>query len=176
MDTLEGVPIFFLDDLGTVAQVIGAAHRISQEVIKAFVQRQKPLPETRDERVIQFEDLNLNYIERRDPIEVRELAQAESVLSFSEIVKPYTRTEAEAEANRCISCGACNACDNCYRYCPDMAVIKEDGSYHVNLDYCKGCLVCVQECPRHAIEITQSPAQEGSSLWIEKVQNFKIIG
>ena len=176
MDTFENVPIFFLDDLGTVAQVIGAAHRISQEVMKAFDRRQKPLPETRDERVIQFEDLNLNYIERRDPIEVRELAQAKSILSFSEIVEPYTETEAEAEANRCISCGACNACDNCYRYCPDMAVIKEDGSYRVNLDYCKGCLVCVQECPRHVIEITQSPSLEGSSLWLEKVQNFKIIG
>ena len=57
-----------------------------------------------------------------------------------------------------------------------MAVIKQDGKYEVNLDYCKGCLVCFQECPRHAIEVTESPSQGGKSFWKDRVQNFKIIG
>lgn len=59
------------------------------------------------------------------------------------------------EARRCISCGSCLACDNCFGVCPDNAVIKLDppGSYAYDYDDCKGCGICVQECPCGAIEM-----------------------
>ena len=68
-----------------------------------------------------------------------------------------TRDTALFEARRCLSCGTCFACDNCYGVCPDNAVIKLDpaGSYAyaVDLDFCKGCGLCAQECPCGAIEM-----------------------
>ncbi len=65
-----------------------------------------------------------------------------------------TDTDAAArEANRCFSCGVCNSCDNCYNFCPDMAVIKTESGYHVSLDYCKGCGICAEECPRGSLKM-----------------------
>ena len=171
-----GPPLFFLDDLGTVAEVIGAGHRMAQAVIEVFERKRKPIPKEAGEEIIRFEDLNLNYFEKRSPVPFGELPPEESVTGFREIIQPYTLEEATSEAGRCLSCGECNGCDNCYRYCPDMAVIKQDGKYEVNLDYCKGCLVCFEECPRHAIEVVESPYQGGKSFWKDRVQNFKIIG
>jgi len=53
-----------------------------------------------------------------------------------------------------MSCGNCFGCDNCYGVCPDNAIIKHaDGTYQVDLDYCKGCGLCATECPCGAIEM-----------------------
>jgi MinD superfamily P-loop ATPase len=45
----------------------------------------------------------------------------------------------------------------CYGVCPDNAVIKLEptGSYQYeyDLDYCKGCGICAEECPCGAIEM-----------------------
>lgn len=53
-----------------------------------------------------------------------------------------------AESERCFSCGQCIACDNCVSVCPDLAVRPLGGThYEVLADYCKGCGLCVRECP-----------------------------
>jgi 2-oxoacid:acceptor oxidoreductase delta subunit (pyruvate/2-ketoisovalerate family) len=69
--------------------------------------------------------------------------------SFDEVVQDLDEGTALYEARRCLSCGGCIACDNCYAFCPDNAVIKlgPEGEYEVDLDYCKGCGLCVEECP-----------------------------
>ena len=63
--------------------------------------------------------------------------------------------EADAlfEARRCLSCGNCFECDNCFAMCPDNAVIKlgEGDRYRIDYDFCKGCGICVAECPCGAI-------------------------
>lgn len=55
--------------------------------------------------------------------------------------------QALAESERCFSCGICINCDNCVVYCPDMAVKRIGDGYQVLTDYCKGCGLCVKECP-----------------------------
>jgi len=79
--------------------------------------------------------------------------------TFDEVVSGLTAENALFEARRCMSCGSCFACDNCFGVCPDNAVIKLDpgGSYRyeIDLDYCKGCGLCAQECPCGAIEMVQ---------------------
>ena len=55
--------------------------------------------------------------------------------------------QALAESERCFSCGTCINCDNCVVYCPDMAVKRDGDGYLVLTDYCKGCGLCVKECP-----------------------------
>jgi NADPH-dependent glutamate synthase beta subunit-like oxidoreductase len=73
--------------------------------------------------------------------------------TFDEVVKGLDETNALFEARRCLSCGNCFECDNCYGVCPDNAVIKlgPGKRYEFNLDYCKGCGICVSECPCGAI-------------------------
>jgi NADPH-dependent glutamate synthase beta subunit-like oxidoreductase len=84
-----------------------------------------------------------------------ELARRQS--TFDEVVGGLDRETALFEARRCLSCGSCFACDNCFGVCPDNAVIKvEPGgsyAYTIDLDYCKGCGLCAQECPCGAIEM-----------------------
>jgi len=52
-----------------------------------------------------------------------------------------------AEAARCFSCGTCTSCDNCFQFCPDLAITHDETGYGVLADYCKGCGLCVRECP-----------------------------
>jgi Pyruvate/2-oxoacid:ferredoxin oxidoreductase delta subunit len=58
-----------------------------------------------------------------------------------------------------MSCGNCFGCDNCYGVCPDNAVLNVDDAdgYAFDLNYCKGCGICVEECPCGAIEIIPEP-------------------
>jgi NADPH-dependent glutamate synthase beta subunit-like oxidoreductase len=75
--------------------------------------------------------------------------------TFNEVVSGLDESSAQFEARRCLSCGNCFECDNCYGVCPDNAVIKlgPGKRFEFNLDYCKGCGICVAECPCGAIKM-----------------------
>lgn len=70
--------------------------------------------------------------------------------------RTLTAAEAIVEARRCLACGGCLECDNCWKYCPDQAVIKplERGQpYRFRLEFCQGCSKCAEECPTGYIEM-----------------------
>ncbi|OOZ35798.1 2-oxoacid:acceptor oxidoreductase family protein [Solemya velesiana gill symbiont] len=48
----------------------------------------------------------------------------------------------------------CNRCWwVCSTFCPDSAIdVDEEGYPHIDYNHCKGCLICVAQCPPHAIE------------------------
>ncbi len=47
----------------------------------------------------------------------------------------------------------CISCMNCYYYCPDNAIIMDDQmKAEVDVDFCKGCGICVKHCPKDAFE------------------------
>ena len=73
--------------------------------------------------------------------------------TFDEVVQGLDESNALFEARRCLSCGNCFECDNCYGVCPDNAVVKlgPGNRFKFNYDYCKGCGICVSECPCGAI-------------------------
>ena len=75
--------------------------------------------------------------------------------NFEEVQGGLDETNALFEARRCLSCGNCFECDNCYGVCPDNAVIKlgPGKRFQFNYDYCKGCGICVSECPCGAIKM-----------------------
>ena len=75
--------------------------------------------------------------------------------TFEEVVSGLDEKNALFEARRCLSCGNCFECDNCYGVCPDNAVIKlgPGKRFEFNYDYCKGCGICVSECPCGAIKM-----------------------
>ncbi len=74
---------------------------------------------------------------------------------FEEVQGGLDESNALFEARRCLSCGNCFECDNCYGVCPDNAVIKlgPGKRFKFNYDYCKGCGICVSECPCGAIKM-----------------------
>ncbi|RJX27068.1 MAG: FAD-dependent oxidoreductase [Dethiobacter sp.] len=70
-------------------------------------------------------------------------------------------SSAQEEAGRCFSCGICNKCGVCWVFCPDLAVAGSREDFEILLDYCKGCGICVKECPAGALhmeEVTSSGA------------------
>ena len=65
-----------------------------------------------------------------------------------------------------IDYAACNRCWwVCSTYCPDSAIVVDsEGRPEIDYDHCKGCLVCVAQCPAHAIAAVpedQAQAAEG---------------
>jgi len=83
------------------------------------------------------------------------LGLARRTSTFEEVVKGLDETNALFEARRCLSCGNCFECDNCYGVCPDNAVVKlgPGDRFEFNYDFCKGCGLCVAECPCGAIKM-----------------------
>ncbi|MEM8587403.1 MAG: NAD(P)-binding protein [Pseudomonadota bacterium] len=75
--------------------------------------------------------------------------------SFDEVLQGLNEDNALFEARRCLSCGNCFECDNCYGICPDNAVVKlgPGSRFRFDYDYCKGCGICVAECPCGAIKM-----------------------
>lgn len=101
-----------------------------------------------------FELLNPWYYADADASVRPKLDAARRADTFDEVVQGLDPETALFEARRCMSCGNCFNCDNCFGVCPDNAVIKKsDGTYEINLDFCKGCGLCVAECPAGAIEM-----------------------
>jgi Pyruvate/2-oxoacid:ferredoxin oxidoreductase delta subunit len=101
-----------------------------------------------------YDELNLNYFEVRPREKIRKLDILERLSAFGEVNLGLIENSAQNEAARCFHCGVCNQCDNCYVYCPDIAVSKnepEEGGYTIDMNYCKGCGICVYECPRSAM-------------------------
>src|SRR3954451_4695069 len=109
----------------------------------------------------EFSALNPWYYDDAPRTVQPELERVRRASTFDEVVGGLDESTALFEARRCLSCGSCFACDNCYGVCPDNAVIKLDPggayAYAFDLDYCKGCGLCVQECPCGAIEMVPEP-------------------
>jgi len=106
-----------------------------------------------------FDMLNLWFFgdaaRRRQP----ELAPAQRVEGFGEVVGGLSETQATYEAGRCLSCGNCCECDGCLGACPEDAVIKLGVGHGYEFDYdrCTGCEACYEQCPVHSIEMFPEP-------------------
>ena len=122
--------------------------------IDAWLRGERYAPPPKHE-VARFEKLNTWYY-MDAPKTVRpmlDIIRRQS--TFDEVQGGLDESTAQFEARRCLSCGNCFECDNCYGVCPDNAVIKlgPGKRFRFNYDYCKGCGVCVAECPCGAIRM-----------------------
>jgi 2-oxoacid:acceptor oxidoreductase delta subunit (pyruvate/2-ketoisovalerate family) len=102
-----------------------------------------------------FDKLNPWYYSDAEKTVRPRLEMARRVSTFDEVVSGLDETNALFEARRCMSCGNCFECDNCFGVCPDNAVRKLGIGlgYEFDYDYCKGCGICVSECPAGAIQM-----------------------
>ncbi len=137
----------------SVTTAVGHGRRVASS-IDDWLAGRPPLPE-QEPQLAAYEALNTWYFEdaARTHRPLLELARRSS--TFDEVVHGLDEDTALFEARRCLSCGSCFSCDNCYALCPDNAVLKigPPGEYAIDLDYCKGCGICVEECPAGAIEM-----------------------
>ena len=117
--------------------------------------RGTPLPATPKHAIASFDRLNTWYYSDAPKTVRPQLDLARRTSSFDEVQGGLSADNALFEARRCLSCGNCFECDNCYGVCPDNAVIKLGAGkrFQFNYDYCKGCGICMAECPCGAIEM-----------------------
>ena len=55
----------------------------------------------------------------------------------------------------------CIQCLRCWIYCPDSAILIEDGKVvGMDLVHCKGCGICAHECPAKPVAITMERETE----------------
>ena len=137
-----------------VVDALGDGKRAARDIDRVL--SAEPLRPDDPVEVMPYEKLNTAYF-RHAPRTEAPLAPAPArrASQVTEVTLAYSREQALAEADRCMSCGVCNGCDNCYIVCPDVSVMRdarENGHYSIRTHYCKGCLVCVQECPTGCLE------------------------
>lgn len=117
----------------------------------------------RQERVVRYEDLNHAFFTRSEPAATPAIPVEERLGSnaFAEVHAALPDAGRASELARCFHCGRCTECDNCYIYCPDVAIAKLDPTpgFAIDLHYCKGCGVCMHECPRSAMEMIEEPTE-----------------
>ena len=159
---------------GTVAWAIGSGKRAALAIDKFL--RGEPLdvfpplrehsapgasalaaPRDVDPAVVTFQDINQAYFESEPrAVQAQRLAEERVKSKDAEVNLGLSESDVHREAERCFSCGTCNGCDNCWVYCPDVAITRnEHNDYVINYDYCKGCGMCAEECPREAIAIEE---------------------
>jgi formate dehydrogenase (NADP+) beta subunit len=111
--------------------------------------------------VIGFAGLNLPIYADAAPSVQHEMPVAARVTGFDEVVDGLSEAEAVHEARRCLSCGNCFECDNCFAACPEDAIAKlgPTNGYEIKLELCTGCMVCVEQCPCHAMEMVPEPRE-----------------
>lgn len=104
-------------------------------------------------KIVEYDKLNPWYYSDAPKTMRPRLEGARRASTFDEVVQGLDESTALYEARRCMSCGNCFECDNCFGVCPDNAVIKlgVGKGFEFNLDYCKGCGICVTECPSGSI-------------------------
>jgi formate dehydrogenase (NADP+) beta subunit len=137
-----------------VVDALGDGKRAARDIDRLLTNRAfTPDPEP---TVMPYSGLNAAYFRHAPRIEAPLSPAAERRRSQQvEVTLAYSEQQAVAEADRRMSCGVCNGCDNCYIVCPDVSVLRdarENGHYSIRTTYCKGCLVCVQECPTGCLE------------------------
>jgi 2-oxoacid:acceptor oxidoreductase delta subunit (pyruvate/2-ketoisovalerate family) len=138
----------------TATVAIGHGRRAARS-IDAFVSGHAAEADGERHELATFDRLNTWYYSDAPRTRRPELERVRRQSTFDEVVGGLTEDNALFEARRCLSCGNCFECDNCFGVCPDNAVIKLGPSqrYEIDYDFCKGCGICVQECPCGAIDM-----------------------
>jgi Pyruvate/2-oxoacid:ferredoxin oxidoreductase delta subunit len=138
-----------------VVNAVGDGKRVAFNLDK--VMRGEPLqPRTIPIDVIMdLNRMNMTYFPHFPRVQQPMLSPVTRKKTQQEVIQPFSEEQAVEEANRCFSCGTCNACDNCYLVCPEPCIARparSNGLYKILVDYCKGCRVCIEECPTGCLE------------------------
>jgi 2-oxoacid:acceptor oxidoreductase gamma subunit (pyruvate/2-ketoisovalerate family) len=137
---------------GTVAHAVGHGKSTARDMLRFFEHGLScaQVPEPKQD-IVKPEDIRFSHfpvIERHEDLH---RTVSSRISGFEEVNLGLADV---AEAERCFSCGHCTECDTCMTYCPEGIIGWKTGAYVINEEYCKGCGICVWECPRHAMQMT----------------------
>jgi NADPH-dependent glutamate synthase beta subunit-like oxidoreductase len=143
-----------------VTEAIGMGKRAAQAIARELRQcaagaSSSPAPHYDDEPLVPLAAISTFYHPRHERVRTGLLDAHERLQRSAEVQLGLEIEQALAESERCFSCGACINCDNCVVYCPDMAVKRVGDGYIVLADYCKGCGMCVKECPTGSMKMQE---------------------
>lgn len=80
-------------------------------------------------------------------------------------VKDLPRAPVAMESSKSIQTGSwrtfkpviekskCSKCYSCWKFCPDVAIEIIDDFPEIRYDFCKGCGICANECPKKCIKM-----------------------
>ena len=136
-----------------VTEAVGMGKRAAVEIDRAL--RGGVATQAETEPVVKLGSIATAYYLKQARAAEQRLDAAQRVRSDVEVQLGLELERALAESERCFSCGTCVFCDNCVNYCPDMAVKRTAEGYVVLTDYCKGCGLCVKECPTGSMKMVE---------------------
>lgn len=155
MSGFDDMAVFGAGDMawgGTVAEAIGSGNDVACEV-HAFLQKTSYRPEPRAKTTVLPGMMHYQYYLPSVRHEGVVRHKRDFTGDFGEVNLGIDEADISIEAGRCLHCGDCFECGNCQNYCPDAAIhVDEDGRLRIDYDYCKGCGICVQECPCGAVD------------------------
>ena len=142
-----------LDAVETLRQIaVGADERIVS--LSKYAALLQGAEWNQSEEVVGYDKLNLDLLEPATEV-TQDMVQRGLTSVTSRFAGEDDVAHVLSEAARCFSCGRCNDCGNCWIYCPDGVVLRVDGEYEIDYDYCKGCRVCAAVCPRGVISVIE---------------------
>jgi NADPH-dependent glutamate synthase beta subunit-like oxidoreductase len=138
-----------------VTEAVGMGKRAALEIDRALRARDDVRCES--EPIVPLAHIATAYYLRQPRSAEPHLDAAQRLKSQVEVQLGFDLDAALAETERCFSCGTCIFCDNCVNYCPDLAVKRNDAGdgFIVLKDYCKGCGLCVKECPTGSMKMVE---------------------
>jgi len=138
-----------------VVNAVGDGKRVAFNLDK-FLRGEVPQPRSIPiDVIVDLNRMNMTYFPNFPRVQQAMLQPASRRKTQDEVILSFTEEQAVEEASRCFSCGTCNACDNCYLVCPEPCIVRStrsNGLYKILVDYCKGCRVCIEECPTGCLE------------------------
>lgn len=143
----------FATNEGTVAHAIGDGRHAAQALLQHLGEPVAPWTRPDPADAVPFERIRTDHFPSAAPVRGRHRAAVERRNDWFEVTAGLPGAE---EAKRCFSCGDCTQCDTCLAYCPEGAIVRGGDGYVIDYDVCKGCGLCVAECPRCGMEMVEA--------------------
>ena len=143
-----------------VTEAVGMGQRAAHAIAAELQRRHSgssadAKPYYDDEPLVPLAAISSFYHPTKARAQTQLLAAQERLARDVEVQMGLELEQALSESERCFSCGTCINCDNCVVYCPDMAVKRVGDAYVVLTDFCKGCGLCVKECPTGSMKMLE---------------------
>lgn len=140
----------FATNEGTVAHAIGDGRRAALRLLRQLGEPVAPWRRLDPAAAVPPESIRTGHFAPALPARARHRRAEERRNDWFEVGGGLASA---AEAKRCFACGDCTKCDTCLAYCPEGAIFRGGDGYVIDYDICKGCGLCVAECPRFGMEM-----------------------
>ena len=151
------LPVLAAGDLatgeGTVTHAIGSGRRVALDVLPLLGRVAEPFVRPDRSAAVPASDIRFDHFARAEMSREQHRPADERRRTFEEVSDGLVNA---LEAHRCFSCGDCTRCDTCRIYCPEGIIRRSEDRYELDYSFCKGCGICVAQCPRQAMEMSSS--------------------